>query len=147
MSVETNPHNYTNMNLIFSQFVAADFFKKESRSPRGFLPRSRIFSCWKIPRPLLARLRSLRPCEATLLTLLRAGESVAPPPLPQKNSGGAHHFRFLFLDLCIRFGKIISKACPVGNLFSFGVCEGFNLGAKKLDTNSDFEDERVRSPS
>ena len=109
MSVETNSHNYTNMNLIFSQFVARqNFAKKESRSPRGFLPRP----------------------------LLRAGESAAPPPLPQKNSGGAHHFRFRFLDLCIRFGKIISK-----------VCEGFNSGAKKLDTNSDFEDESVRSPS
>jgi len=72
--------------------LAADFFKKESRSPRGFLPRP----------------------------LLRAGESVAPPPLPQKNSGGAHHFRFRFLDLCIRFGKIISK-----------VCEGFDSGAKE----------------
>jgi len=44
--------------------------------------------------------------------------------------------RFRFLDLCIRFGKIISK-----------VCWDFNSGAKKLDTNSDFEDERVRSPS
>jgi len=108
MSVELNPHNYTNMNFIFLQFLAADFFKKESRSPRGFLPR-----------PLLC-----------------AGESVAPPPLPQKNSGGAYHFRFRFLDLCIRFGKIISK-----------VCEGFNSGAKKLDTNSFFEDESVRSPS
>src|SRR3989344_3015856 len=116
MSVETNPHNYTNMNSFFSQFVAANFFKKKTRSPRGFLPSP----------------------------LLRAGESVAPPPLPQKNSGGAHHFRFRFLDLCIRFGKIISKACPVGNLFSFGVCEGFNSGAKKLDTNSDFEDGGVR---
>src|SRR3989344_3346984 len=92
--------------MVFSNFVAANFFKKVSRSPRGFL---------------------LRP-------LLRAGESVTPPPLPQKNSGGAHHFRFRFLDLCIIFGKIISK-----------VCEGFNSGAKKLDTNSDFEDERVRS--
>ena len=47
-----------------------------------------------------------------------------------------NHFRFRFLDLCIRFGKIISK-----------VCEGFNSGAKKLDTNSNFEVERVRSPS
>ena len=44
--------------------------------------------------------------------------------------------RFRFLDLCIRFGKMISK-----------VCEGFNSGAKKLDTNSFFEDESVRSPS
>ena len=44
----------------------------------------------------------------------------APPPLPQKNSSGAHHFRFRFLDLCIRFGKIISK-----------ICGGFNLGANK----------------
>ena len=94
--------------MVFSNFVAANFFKKVSRSPRGFL---------------------LRP-------LLRAGESVTPPPLPQKNSGGAHHFRFRFLDLCIRFGKMISK-----------VCEGFNSGAKKLDTNSNFEVERVRSPS
>jgi len=40
------------------------------------------------------------------------------------------YVRFRFLDLCIRFGKIISKACPVGNLFSFGVCDGFNSGAK-----------------
>ena len=108
MSIETNPHNYTNMNFLFFQFVVADFFKKESRSPRGLLPRP----------------------------LLSAGESIAPPPYPQKNCGGAHHFRFRFLDLCIRFGKIISK-----------VCEGFNSGAKKLDTNSFFEDESVRSPS
>ncbi|KKR39923.1 MAG: hypothetical protein UT74_C0004G0006 [Parcubacteria group bacterium GW2011_GWC1_40_11] len=78
--------------MVFSNFVAANFFKKVSRSPRGFL---------------------LRP-------LLRAGESVTPPPLPQKNSGGAHHFRFRFLDLCIIFGKIISK-----------VCEGFNSGEGK----------------
>jgi len=27
------------------------------------------------------------------------------------------------------------------------VCEGFNSGAKKLDTNSFFEDESIRSPS
>ena len=46
------------------------------------------------------------------------------------------YVRFRFLDLCIRFGKIISK-----------VCEGFNSGAKKLDTNLFFEDENVRSPS
>src|SRR3989344_3557312 len=94
--------------MVFSNFVAANFFKKVSRSPRGFL---------------------LRP-------LLRAGESVAPPPLPQKNSGGGPHFRFRFFDLCIRFCKMISK-----------VCEGFNSGAKKLDTNSFFEVEGVRSPS
>ena len=49
-------------------FVARkNFAKKESRSPRGFLPRP----------------------------LLRAGESIAPPPYPQKNSGGAHHSFFL----------------------------------------------------
>src|SRR3989338_7850254 len=62
MSVETNPHNYTNMNLIFSQFVAANFFKKESLSPRGILPRP----------------------------LLPAGESEfrTPPPFPQKNEAG-----------------------------------------------------------
>src|SRR3989338_3289811 len=61
MSVETNSHNYTNMNNTFSQ-LAANFFKKESRSPRGFLPRP----------------------------LLRAGESEfrTPPPFPQKNDAG-----------------------------------------------------------
>jgi len=50
------------MNLFFSQFVAANFFKKENRSPRGFLPRP----------------------------LLRAGESEfrTPPPFPQKNEAG-----------------------------------------------------------
>ena len=46
------------------------------------------------------------------------------------------YVKFRFLDLCTRFGKIISK-----------VCEDFNSGAKKLDTNSDFEVESVRSPS
>ena len=61
MSVETNSHNYTNMNNTFSQ-LAANFFKKESRSPRGLLPRP----------------------------LLRAGESEfrTPPPFPQKNEAG-----------------------------------------------------------
>ena len=78
------------MRAFFNLIARQNFAKKESRSPRGFLPRP----------------------------LLRAGESVAPPPYPQKNSGGAHHFRFRFLDLCIRFGKIISK-----------VCKGFNSGA------------------
>src|SRR3989338_7961176 len=44
MSVETNSHNYTNMNLIFSQFVARqNFKKKESRSPRGFLSSKNEF--------------------------------------------------------------------------------------------------------
>ena len=37
-----------------------NFAKRKSRSPRGFLPRP----------------------------LLRAGESITPPPFPQKNSGG-----------------------------------------------------------
>ena len=79
MSVETNSHNYTNMNLIFSQFVARqNSAKTKSRSPRGFLPRP----------------------------LLRAGESIIPPPLPQKDRGRprrpAHQSRatqksFLFL--------------------------------------------------
>jgi len=49
------------MKILFN-FVAANFFKKESRSPRGFLPRP----------------------------LLRAGETEfrTPPPFPQKNEAG-----------------------------------------------------------
>ncbi len=93
--------------MIYDFSVRQIFFKKESRSPRGFLPRP----------------------------LLRAGESIAPPPLPQKNCGGAHQ-RFRFLDLCIRFGKMISK-----------VCERSKFAAILNATNSFFEDKRVRSPS
>src|SRR3989344_2289073 len=48
--------------MVFIDFVAANFFKKESRSPRGFLPPP----------------------------FLRAGESECrtPPPFPQKNEAG-----------------------------------------------------------
>src|SRR3989338_3131051 len=61
MSVETNSHNYTNMNTTFSQ-LAANFFKKESARRRAFPPS---------PLP-------------------RAGESEfrTPPPFPQKNEAG-----------------------------------------------------------
>ena len=45
------------------------------------------------------------------------------------------YVRFRFLDLCIRFGKIISK-----------VCDGFNSGAKKLDMNSDFGERENPAP-
>src|SRR3989344_5927402 len=58
------------MNLNFSQFLARqNFAKTKSRSPRGFLPRP----------------------------LLRAGESITPPPLPQIYCGGVQ-FRFLRQD-------------------------------------------------
>ena len=62
------------------------------------------------------------------------GNSAAPERSAERSEAGQCRFRFL--DLCIRFGKMISK-----------VCEGFNSGANKLDTNSFFEDESVRSPS
>src|SRR3972149_6450463 len=39
MSVETNSHNYTNMNLIFSQFVAAEFPKTPSPNPARIPPQ------------------------------------------------------------------------------------------------------------
>jgi hypothetical protein len=52
---------------VFFNFVARkNFAKKESRSPRGFLPRP----------------------------LLRAGESITQPPYPQKNCGGVRHSFF-----------------------------------------------------
>ena len=40
MSVVTNPHNYTNMNLIFSQFVAAEFPKTPSPKPARIPPQT-----------------------------------------------------------------------------------------------------------
>ncbi len=47
MSVETNPHNYTNMNNTFSQFNFAPNFAKTKRGASGGF----------LPRPLLLRLR------------------------------------------------------------------------------------------
>jgi len=44
------------------------------------------------------------------------GNSAAPERSAERSE--AVHFRFRFLDLCIRFGKMISI-----------VCEGFNSGA------------------
>ena len=44
MSVETNPHNYTNMNLIFSQFLPARIPPKEISGANGkFLPKPLLF--------------------------------------------------------------------------------------------------------
>ena len=45
MSVETNPHNYTNMNLLFSQFFKpAPNFAKTKRGANGkFLPKPLLF--------------------------------------------------------------------------------------------------------
>jgi len=45
------------------------------------------------------------------------GNSAAPERSAERSE--AVQFRFRFLDLCIRFGKMISKAC-----------EGFNSGAQ-----------------
>src|SRR3989338_1398083 len=39
MSVETNSHNYTNMNNTFSQFVAAEFPKTPSPKPARIPPQ------------------------------------------------------------------------------------------------------------
>src|SRR3989338_734762 len=39
MSVETNSHNYTNMNFLFSQFVAAEFPKTPSPNPARIPPQ------------------------------------------------------------------------------------------------------------
>ena len=47
------------------------------------------------------------------------GGNSAMPERPAERSE-AVHFRFRFLDLCIRFGRMISK-----------VCEGFNSGARE----------------
>ena len=41
------------------------------------------------------------------------------------------YVRFRFLDLCIRFGKMISKACPVGSLLSCGAGRANTLIFKK----------------
>ena len=88
MSVELNPHNHTNMNFFFLQFVAAENFL---RSPSEGAAEG---GC--------------------------GGNSAAPERSAERSE--AVHFRFRFLDLCIRFGKMISK-----------VCEGFNSEAKVVN--------------
>ena len=74
----------------------------------------------------VAAKNSVRPSEGVAGGGGWGGESRHARAFRRAKRGG--QVRFRFLDLCIRFGKIISK-----------VCEGFNSGAKKLDTNSDFE--------
>src|SRR3990167_3526670 len=62
------PQDRKELFRCFGFEIAANFLKKESRSPRGFLPRP----------------------------LLRAGEAEfrTPPPFPQKNeAGGGQEFR------------------------------------------------------
>ncbi|MBU2460629.1 hypothetical protein KKE58_00425 [Patescibacteria group bacterium] len=61
-------------------------------------------------------------------------------PARRRRRRATRQVRFRFFDLWIKFGKIISKACPVGNLFSFGVCEGFNSGAKEYEANFQFSE-------
>jgi len=65
---------------VFFMEARQNFAKTKSRSPRGFLPRP----------------------------LLRAGESITPPPLPQTYCGGVQ-FRFLRQDSA----RSSFELCPV----------------------------------
>jgi len=81
----------------FQSVARPNFAKSKSRSPRGFLPRP----------------------------LLRAGESITPPPLPQKNSGGVHHS---FLSKKVRAN---AKMTPPYETFA------------KLEMRSDFSGAKI----
>src|SRR3990167_7363094 len=81
MSVETNSHNYTNMNLIFSQFLPARISPKEISGANGkFLPKPLLFhlrhpNSKKISRvfcEILSPKNSFRKTESALV----------PPPAP-----------------------------------------------------------------
>ena len=76
MSVETNPHNYTNMNNTFSQFLPARNSPKEnSGASGGFLPKSlllrlRLPNSEKISRvfcEILSPKNSFRKTESALV--------------------------------------------------------------------------------
>ena len=70
LNIHSREWNKYLFHFIFYIFLARkNFAKSKSRSPRGFLPRP----------------------------LLRAGESITPPPLPQTYCGGVP-FRFLRQD-------------------------------------------------
>jgi len=68
-TISIAPFDYP-LNFFLHLLSSPNSAKTKSGANGKFLPKSRIFSCWKIPLPRLLRLRSVRPCEATLLTLL-----------------------------------------------------------------------------
>src|SRR3989344_5135768 len=106
MSVETNSHNYTNMNLTFSQFKPARISPKQKEEQAED----------SSPDPSSAR--------------------ASPSPrllCPRKIVAGGVLSGFAFLVCVSDLAKKILK-----------VLGGFNWGAKKLDTNSNLEVERVR---
>jgi len=77
MSVETNPHNYTNMNLIFSQFLPVRNSPKENSGASGgfllkpLLLRLRQPNSKSFPQKIV--LPKLRPhCSATCLNTWKA---------------------------------------------------------------------------
>src|SRR3989338_780959 len=103
MSVETNPHNYTNMNNTFSQIFmpARNLPKENSGASGGFLPK-----------PLLLRLRlpNSKKISRVFCEILspknsfRKTESALVPP-PARILGGKdpkEKFPFLFRRNCSR---------------------------------------------
>src|SRR3990167_5959782 len=117
MSVETNPHNYTNMNNTFSQFLPARISPKEnSGASGGFLPKPLLLrlrhpNSKKISRvffEILSPKNSFRKTESALVpppARILGGQnpkkknvlSILEKITPAKNQKGKEHFFFLGL--------------------------------------------------
>src|SRR3989344_6425484 len=111
MSVETNPHNYTNMNLIFSQFVVVKLQKTPSPKPARIPPQT--------PPPRGKSAEAKRKILFPRKTDFRFAESVLKPPaLPEYLEGRTpkekhpFHFQKKFHPRQIRNAR---------RVFSFGV--------------------------
>ena len=93
----------------------------------GLFPKNRDDRVWvsNAASLLYTLLETKTPVEISLI--LGWGEEFRHARAFRRAKRGGY-VRFRFLDLCIRFGKMISK-----------VCEGFNSGANEDNTNSFFE--------
>ena len=71
MSAESNPHDYTDMNLFFSQFVAVELPTPPVRIPPAFLP-SPLLRAGKEPRrgESFPQDKLFRPASSALVVLI-----------------------------------------------------------------------------
>jgi hypothetical protein len=140
MSVETNSHNYTNMNLTFSQFKPARISPKEnSGASGGFLPkplllRLRLPNSKKISRvfcEILSPKNSFRKTESALFPFHSLGFSakwVLTFSNKHHTNKNKHSFR-VFIFVCVEMAGI-EPACKENsyrNLHVYYIRLGLNI--------------------
>src|SRR3990167_1571399 len=87
MSVETNPHNYTNMNLIFSQFLPARISPKENSGANGkFLPKPLLFHL-RLPNSKTNQPKFWQILSSPKNSFAKASSALKPATLPEYLEG------------------------------------------------------------